>query len=300
MITLITSVPGSGKTLSIIEMIDSINKEGKRLIYHNIPTLKVHKFTNPQMILDAPDDWRDCDQGSIVIYDECQQPHLYPADAKRGKVEDDRITAMETHRHQGYDLIFITQAVTFIHHHVRKLVGQHIHFYRAMGLEASTRYEWSHTCLDPNDRGEQKRADSKFWKFPKKYYKYYESATLHTHKFKIPTKILLLLIFLVPSIVYVAYLLLNSSFIKDDDEIKTVEQNIVNQTTDLQLSKPTNTRFEWTNNGEIIAVSGCINTMSKCVCYGSNGSPLDMTNGQCLSVVDNPLPFNISFSNHRN
>lgn len=143
MITLITAVPGSGKTLYAISLIDKANKEG-RAVYQNIDGLKPEAFDNPTLIYDAPADWRDTPDGSLVIYDECQQPHLYPATAKRGLVEDERLTAMETHRHTGHDLIFITQAPTFVHHHIRKLAGQHLHFYRARGISGAMRYEWSH------------------------------------------------------------------------------------------------------------------------------------------------------------
>lgn len=187
MITLITAVPGSGKTLFSISMIEDALKEN-RPVYTNINGLVKEKFSNNHLLHDAPDDWRDCPNGSFVIYDEAQQPHLYPSNAQRGKVEDERLTALETHRHGGYDLVFITQAPTFVHHHIRKLVGRHIHLYRAKGISGAVKYEWSHTCELPNDRGEQKRADSTPWKFPKQYFPYYTSAVMHTHKFKLPLK----------------------------------------------------------------------------------------------------------------
>lgn len=188
MISLITAVPGSGKTLFSISLIDAANKE-RRSVYTNIEGLEKSKFDFPDLIFDAPADWRETPDGSLVIYDECQQSHLYPATAQRGLVTDERLTAMETHRHSGHDLVFITQAPTFVHHHIRKLVGEHYHFYRAHGVSGAMRYKWSHTCDSPNNRQEQKRADSVMWRFPKKYFSYYKSATVHTHKFKIPFKL---------------------------------------------------------------------------------------------------------------
>ncbi len=41
-------------------------------------------------------DWRDTPEGSLVVYDEAQQVHLYPSNAQRGPVTDERLTAMET------------------------------------------------------------------------------------------------------------------------------------------------------------------------------------------------------------
>lgn len=191
MITLITAVPGSGKTLFAIGLIIEALKE-KRPVYTNINGLVKDKFPNNDLLFDAPADWRDCPHGSFVVYDEAQQPHLYPATAQRGLVSDDRLTDMETHRHGGYDLVFITQAPTFVHHHIRKLVGRHIHLYRSSGIQGAVRYEWSHVCDSPNDRREQQRADSVIWKFPKEHFSFYTSAVKHTHKFKIPFKIALI------------------------------------------------------------------------------------------------------------
>lgn len=202
MITLITAVPGSGKTLYSIDLIYKANLE-KRKVYQNINGLDVNKFPNPDLIFQAPDDWRDTPDGSLVIYDEAQQEHLYPANAQRGLVSDKRLTAMETHRHTGHDLVFITQSPTFVHHHIRKLVGQHIHLYRAFGRNGSIVYKWSHTCDNPNDRKEQQRTDKHNWQFPKKYYSFYKSSEVHTHKFKMPKKayfyLVLILVFTVPS-----------------------------------------------------------------------------------------------------
>ena len=188
MIKLITAVPGSGKTLSAIAMIIEVLEAG-RPVFTNISGLVKDKFPNNSLLQEAPDDWRDTPEGSLVIYDEAQQAHLYPSNAQRGKVEDERLTAMETHRHSGHDLVFITQAPTFVHHHIRKLVGEHIHLYRGRGVGGAMRYEWSHTCDSPNDRKEQERATGVFWKFPKEHFGYYTSAVMHTHKFKIPYKI---------------------------------------------------------------------------------------------------------------
>lgn len=203
MITLITAVPGSGKTLYAITLIDEALKDN-RPVYTNINGLVKDKFFAPNMIFDAPDDWRDCPEGSLIIYDEAQQPHLYPSNAQRGKVEDERLTALETHRHGGYDLIFITQAPTFVHHHIRKLVGLHVHLYRAKGVSGAVRYEWSHTCDSPNDRKEQERADSIVWKFPSKYFPYYTSAVMHTHKFRLPLKMTLFFVCIAIAIFFIA------------------------------------------------------------------------------------------------
>lgn len=300
MITLITAVPGSGKTLYAISLIDQANKAG-RAIYHNINELDTDKFDNPSIIYDAPADWRETPDGSLVIYDECQQPHLYPANAKRGLVEDERLTAMETHRHTGHDLVFITQAPTFVHHHIRKLVGEHLHFYRARGIQGAMRYEWSHVCDNPNDRKEQQRADSVMWKFPNKYFDYYKSATIHTHKFSMPNKLKILLMFLIPSLLYLGYRFTQFSMFQPSNEVEEVEtepliQSSLVKQNELKLYE--NSPFNWSSTSEAVAVTGCAANKAKsiCICYGENGTAMHMAYGQCLSVIDKPLPRTLSSS----
>lgn len=288
MITLITAVPGSGKTLYSVTLIDEANKK-KRPVFHNINGLDVTKFEHPELIYDAPDDWRETPHGSLVIYDECQQPHLYPATAQRGAVNDERLTAMETHRHSGHDLVFITQAPTFVHHHVRKLVGEHVHLYRAHGVSGANRYTWSHTCDNPNDRKEQQRADSVVWRFPKEYFSYYKSATVHTHKFKIPRKLIFIFSLAFIIISASAYGIFNNSLLSAYNE--SIEQPVLIAQS-LVDPRPVSSVYDWSRTPEAVPVAGCIanHDTSRCMCFSSSGVTLDLSHGQCLSVLNNPLP----------
>lgn len=296
MITLVTAVPGSGKTLHIVKFIDEEQqKPDPRPIYHNIDGLKPEKFPHPNLLFEAPSDWRDTPDGSIVIYDECQQPHLYPANAQKGTVHDERLTAMEVHRHTGHDLIFITQSPSFVHHHVRKLVGEHIHFYRGRGIGGATKYTWSHVCNDPNDRKEQERADSEFWKFPKKYFDYYKSATKHTHKFKMPAKAWRILFMLLAVFGYAGwYLYQNDGFslAKSQQQDQRASERAGAQQHAPRAAPEQdfpNSPFNWTTKAESIPVMGCASNNNQCVCYGKNGSPLHMPNAACMSVISTPF-----------
>lgn len=288
MITLITAVPGSGKTLSAIAMIiDGL--ESGRPVFTNINGLVKDKFPNPHLLNEAPDDWRDTPEGSLVIYDEAQQAHLYPSNAQRGKVEDERLTAMETHRHTGHDLVFITQAPTFVHHHIRKLVGEHIHLYRGRGIGGAMRYEWSHTCDSPNDRKEQERATGVFWKFPKEHFGYYTSAVMHTHKFKIPYKIVAIFTVVALILSFVGYNLIANDGLAVLSEPPKVEA----QAEMLASARPIATDlYSWSSAPVAVSVSGCIanNDKSKCQCYDDDGKTLQLEHAQCLSILNNPLP----------
>lgn len=289
MITLITATPGSGKTLTAIQIIIDALNQG-RPVYSNINGLEVYKFPNNHNLHPAPDDWRDTPEGSLVVYDECQQPHLYPSTAQRGRVEDERLTAMETHRHTGHDLIFITQAPTFVHHHIRKLVGQHIHLYRGRGIGGAMRYEWSHTCDSPNDRREQKRADSRFWKFPKEHFGYYRSATVHTHKFSLPRNLAIFLVFLLLFVFFLGYRIYDNrglaSFHEDSIENSIADTSVVSTVSRLNLTPLSTPEYK-----ELATpISGCASSEKHCRCYSPSGQPLDMPTAQCLSIIAGPIP----------
>lgn len=288
MITLITAVPGSGKTLSAIAMIIE-GLESGRPVFTNINGLVKDKFPNSHLLSDAPDDWRDTPEGSLVIYDEAQQAHLYPSNAQRGKVEDERLTAMETHRHSGHDLVFITQAPTFVHHHIRKLVGEHIHLYRGRGIGGAMRYEWSHTCDAPNDRREQERATSAFWKFPKEHFGYYTSAVMHTHKFKIPYKIVGVFAIAAVIISFVGYNLITNDGLAALSQPAPAEALAVTQS--ARPAAVTNI-YSWSSAPVATSVAGCIanHDRSRCQCYDDDGKTLQLEHAQCLSILNNPLP----------
>lgn len=293
MITLITAVPGSGKTLYAIGLIESALSEG-RPVFTNINGLVKEKFTNHHLLSDdAPDDWRDTPEGALVVYDEAQQSHLYPSNAQRGPVTDQRLTAMETHRHTGHDLVFITQAPTFVHHHIRKLVGLHVHLYRSRGLQAASKYEWSHVCDSPNDRKEQQRADFVLWKFPKEHFSFYTSAVMHTHKFRMPKKLGFLLIFLVFGVGFVAKnLFTNDGLASLGDNVKP------DLIADVQpeVLKPVKSPYDWSDTPAAVPVAGCIanHQTNKCMCFDASGVTLAMEHAQCLSVVRSPLPRSFS------
>lgn len=290
MITLITAVPGSGKTLYSIGLIEEALAAG-RPVYTNINGLVKEKFSNNQLLQPAPDDWRDTPEGSLVIYDEAQQAHLYPSNAQRGLVTDERLTAMETHRHSGHDLVFITQAPTFVHHHIRKLVGLHVHLYRSRGLQAASRYEWSHTCDSPNDRKEQQRADFTLWKFPKEHFAYYTSAVMHTHKFRLPKKLAVLAFFLALGLTFVGYNLYKNAGLASVASA-SASTLVAETATSLPFVTTKPSQYEWSKTPAAVPVAGCIAMPAKnrCQCFSVEGVTLDMTHLDCLNVIGHPLP----------
>ena len=303
MITIITAVPGSGKTLYCVGLIAKAVEDG-RPVYSNIDGLLIPKC-HP-----APDDWRDTPHGALVIYDEAQQPHLYPSTAHRGEVKDDRLRQMEVHRHSGHDLVFVSQSQSFLHHHIRKLAGEHIHLYRAFGAKTVTKYTWQHCVDSPNDRSEQARADSFPWKFPKEHFALYKSATIHTHKFKLPKKLAALVAFIFVVAGLTAYNAASNddSFLFSSKDKAPASQPVesspqkaatsalggVGSAATTSPRRPASTAmYDWADTEPVTPIAGCISSKTKCQCFNASGAALKLSHAMCLSAIINPLPRSI-------
>jgi hypothetical protein len=101
------------------------------------------------------------------------------------------VAELETHRHRGVDIILITQHPMLIESNVRRLCGRHLHCVRMFGMQASTVHEWGSV----KEACDKSRADSVQHKFvyPVSAYGWYHSAEVHTHKRRLPMRLIVLL-----------------------------------------------------------------------------------------------------------
>jgi len=287
MIYLITGVPGSGKSLRTIQMILDFQKDG-RTVYADIEGLNI------EGVLKSPDDWTTTPEGSVVIYDECQK--IFPSTGKAGVSEDPRLRALETHRHTGHDLIFITQAPTFVHHHIRKLVGKHIHCYRALGLKGCTLFSWDGVCDNPNGYHERKNADSQRWTYPTKLFTYYKSATVHTHKFKMPKKIIVLIISALLLFGLAIFFFSNSSLgsTVKNNKTATTSADSAPVVVNTNYNNPLMTELEQVKP-YTKSLSGCVSG-THCRCWDTDGMLVDLAESTCRNMAEGNLamPINIA------
>jgi len=203
MIYLITGTPGSGKSLLAVQWILQWRREG-RPVYADIEGLAVDGVDA------SPDDWRDSPEGSVVVYDEAQR--LFSGTGRSGRSERDDVQALETHRHTGHDIVLTTQNPTLVHHHVRKLVGEHHHLERVFGTERASVFHWSKAINDTEDKVDRQKADVMVWRFPRSLYGYYSSATVHTQRRYIPKKLIWLSVFIVGMLALVSYSVMQIDF----------------------------------------------------------------------------------------
>lgn len=177
-ITLITAVPGSGKTLRAVWYIQQAIERGDQVFVCNINGLNI------EGAIDFPDPtkWQDLPANSVLVVDECQQ--FFRAD--RGLPS--YIAAMETIRHMGIRLILLTQHPALIHCNIRALVGFHEHLVRENGKESAIVYTRSRVIDNVRSDKALAAEDHYTWAFPKDCYDLYTSAEVHTFKRTIPHK----------------------------------------------------------------------------------------------------------------
>lgn len=172
-ISLITALPGSGKTLRVVGWIKRAIEAGELVYVSNLNGLKIQHIP-----FDDPREWQDLPTGSVLVVDEAQRFFR----ARRGGDPPDYITAMETIRHKGIRLILITQQPNYLDAHLRGLVGFHEHLVRENGQEASKIWRHNEVIEDVRSEKGRQRYDSEVWAFPKADYALYESAEVHTVK----------------------------------------------------------------------------------------------------------------------
>ena len=187
MITIRTGLPGAGKTLFTVHDYIARPPLGSapvREVY--VSGIDLVPDSVPFIPLDEPTRWMDCPAGSLVIIDEAQR---FFRNRPPGAPVPDYVAALETHRHLGIDLVLVTQDPMLIDKHVRRLAGEHFHAKRTFGLSSITMYRWQRCVDDPLDFHTKKEAEKVRRKYPKKIYKCYKSAEIHTVKRKIPFRV---------------------------------------------------------------------------------------------------------------
>lgn len=301
MITLITGLPGAGKTLYTVYLINQkAKKEGRQVYYHGIKGL-----TLDWIALEKPDDWYQCPDGSIIVLDEAQQ--LF-RQRSVGAAVPPYVAALETHRHHGHDLIIITQHPMLLDNAIRRLTEQHIHVMRPFGLERSVIHEFPQICDKPEKS--RKGSITKHFKYPKEVFEMYKSAEIHTHKKRIPLRAIA--IFFIPLLVavcgYFAYQVFNeksdskrildATNTKIDTTIKTSTYKEIDKseiTTDeyLRMRKP---RIEGLPHtaplyDEVMTVKAapqpkaCVSSADRCQCYTDQGTRIDTPENLCRNLV---------------
>lgn len=202
-ITLITGVPGSGKTLyTVSKLIRPIigaqipvdDDDGRtvmhtRGVFSNVNGLQLdHELIDSNGSWTYKDkswsfeghsgglhDWHEWAQpGAFIVFDEFQK--AWPPRPNGAPVPPD-VQALDTHRHMGVDFVLLTQNPLNVDRHVLGLVDRHLHVRRVANSAVAIVYEWDHASRSFLYKNAVNRAP---WRYDKSAYKLYKSARVHT------------------------------------------------------------------------------------------------------------------------
>lgn len=202
MLTLVTGVPGGGKSLWMVDRIASeVEKKNPRPVYVQgvdglkldalgVEPIDVREWHLPGVVPD----------GALIFVDEAWKDDCFPQ-RMAGRPVPDHVVALRESRHRGIDFVIATQNPKQIEVEVRRLIGRHLHLENLFGMKASQIYEWAKLVDRPtDDRGARSGAIKKTWPHPKGRYELYESASAHegdNNKVRFPWKILAIPVLLV-------------------------------------------------------------------------------------------------------
>ena len=321
MLTLLTGKPGAGKSSLLVERFilqvrqDKDPAIAKRPIYANITGLDVdaiEKRVGGPRVLPTPDDWRDTAPGALAIYDEAQ--FLFPATGKPGAPDDGRLLDLAIHRKEGRDLVFSTQDGTLVHHWLRKFVGQHVHLSRPNNMEQAIVYQWNKYQGDTDDYFSRKEADESRYSYNAETQALFHSATIHTHKFKMPAgsrwiirfaRVLVLL--LLGALAWNAYRVHKKGEAQQAEVRAAAEVPadvaIINGDDPRALATALNAgtpvvseRYAWRETAATVRpIKGCVASPGRCRCFDDQGLLLDLEARQCNRLADgtDPMPINV-------
>lgn len=295
MITLLTGLPGSCKTLYTIDKLlqplltstikttngEGVEVESPRTIYTNINGLLL---PHEKIDLAQLNDWHTwCKPGDVIVADEVQKQ--WPLVATGSKVPP-CIEALETHRHMGVDFVLMTQHPMMVHANICRLAGRHLHMRRLGNMGFSTAYEWdgvSRTLL-------YKNCMAKFpYRFNKKVFSLYKSAEVHT---KQPRRL--------PSLIFgiglaAAGMVFGGPMVYERLQerlnpapavaVVPPQKNAVVGVVDPLAVKP-ETMPPQTNDEAppAVMVSGCIATKSRCGCFDLAGQIVPTPEAVCRAA----------------
>lgn len=209
-LTLVTGLPGSGKTLNTIKDVEQRRlDENRQVYYYNIEGLKLDWIEmqpiealadNPEAI--TPHSWFNAPKGAIIVIDECQ--FFYPASLR---TNPDYISKLSMYRHEGYSIYLITQSPKSISMFIRDLAQPHIHYRRLWGRDTVLKYV-NESCVD-NTRSKQIAVNAMISRvrLDKAMFDKYTSSVQHNKNKRINKKLLafiILPIFVLPLSLYFA------------------------------------------------------------------------------------------------
>lgn len=252
-IKLITGQPGNGKTLYAVYLINEALKQGRE-VYTNINGISLDVLPIPEndkgeldWTMTPKGDENLGVKGALIVYDETQKLSYFAYKSKEKLSSNPLITELETHRHYGYDLIFVTQSPKFLHLHLLELVNEHYHVKRPFNRKQAEIHMHRKACMLPETEAAEKRAEDVFkFAYPPELFKKYKSTEIVTNsKIRIPKYMKKLFFIGGVCLVGIIYMLVFSdNKIFNHAKGKDENKEFISNTTDSKVIKPAETTLK--------------------------------------------------------
>ena len=319
MITIITGLPGAGKTSNTLHRFLQEKDRPRFASFINGFDYDAHNVGR----LDTLENWQDLPDGSLVFIDEAQQ-FLRPRGPK-AEIPG-WIAAFETHRHRGFDFWLTTQNPMLIDIHVRRLTQEHLHYFRPWGFKTVSLLRWEECKDNPRDPREIHLAQKERVKLPPSVFQHYKSTVIDTHKVRVPRKLVIAGLALTAAFAVVLYgvnhfagrfsemrggqatntpdsALVASMPVASEHQGLYSASIAMNQRQKLAVSdlQPVHPLAPWSaplyadisRPTNFPRFAGCIAIRNQCKCYTQQGTRLDVDVRQCVDVVMfDGMPFN--------
>lgn len=307
MFYLVTGAPGSSKTSHVLARLMDV--KDRPVYYRGIRNLQLewHELSDDQARM-----WHEhVPDNAIVVIDEVQD--IFPQ-RPLSKPTPEGCSILSKHRHRGLDVYFITQAPTAVDHEARKYVNEHFHYSRSFGAPIVTEYHKGNGVIDLSDKWALKNdCNKRQVRLPKKVWGLYKSAEVHTHKFKIPSRLYIIPVLII-AIVAAVYFLLS---LYDKKQSQALGQPVATPAEHLEALSmpgqvpPTRSPDQWatltkprirglpytaplydgpsTQVKSVPVISGCMSfkaDLSDCKCYTQQGTRItDMDHPMCVAAL---------------
>lgn len=323
MIYLTTGANGSGKTLlTIYDVRQQQIKESRPVYYHGFestPELDAFgwKKFDPKL-------WQDLPDGSICIWDECQNE--LPVRPSGSPVPDYVNAIAQFRRKRGFDFWLITPHPSLIDLFVRRLVGPpswHRHVLRTFGADLVSVTTYATAEMSCDRPGASRNGETTMRPFPKEAYTWYRSASLHTGKRRIPRVVWVLCLSVVVLIacVYGAYYVIRSRYLspvapavapavpgaadgaakpasapmpavpspsgRAPARVLTGAEYAIARMPRIDGLPQTAPVYDAVTQPVVAPYpAACISRASKCTCYTQQGTRLDTSRDLCIQIVE--------------
>ncbi|MFU2198368.1 zonular occludens toxin domain-containing protein [Acinetobacter baumannii] len=169
-IRLTTGGIGAGKTYLNVKLADEAHKKGQYTkIYSNI---RAHSELT-DYVYDLPDDWRECENGSLVIIDELQFNEKFSKHFSQRR--DKEVVDITMIRHDGIDMWLITQSTKFMNSDIREFVNEHFYI-EVTGKKTSKCYCFAQAQTSISKAVKKQAHDEFSYTLEQKYFDMYKST----------------------------------------------------------------------------------------------------------------------------